>query len=46
MTVEFLLRFFSNDGACHSDEGRISTIVRKRFVNQKEILHSAPLRSE
>ena len=46
MTVEFLLRFFSNDDACHSDEGRISTIVRKRLVNQKEILHSASLRSE
>ena len=46
MTVEFLLRFVRNIGACHSDEGRISTIVRKRLVNQKEILHSAPLRSE
>ena len=44
MTEEFLLRFFSNDDECHSDEGRISRIVRKRLVNQKGILHSAPFR--
>ena len=46
MTVEFLLRFVRNDDACHSDEGRISRIVKKRLVNQKGILHSASLRSE